>query len=118
MTHDRIIKAFHVQHTDLEKCNTGLQNSISHTYENQMCVRLPIKYYSEIVGSDPQAASSSTSRTTVIEKVLYTYTKFWSTLKEMVLCFYLTEFVREFLCKLERKSSYFSYIILCVNKYE
>ena len=39
-------------------------------------------------------------------------------LKEMVLCFYLTEFVKKFLCKLERKSSYFSYIILCVNKYE
>ena len=44
--------------------------------------------------------------------------KFPHTLKEMVLCIYLTEFVREFLCKLERKSSYFSYIILSVNKYE
>ena len=40
---------------------------------------------------------------------------FKNTLKEIVLCFYLTEFVREFLCKLERKSSYFSYIILCVK---
>ena len=79
MAHDGIIKAFEVQYTDLEKCNTGLQISESHTHEDQMCVRLPIEYYSEIVGSDPQAASSSTSRTTVIEKVLFNYTKFWST---------------------------------------
>ena len=46
------------------------------------------------------------------------YVKSASTLKEMVLCFYLTEFVREFLCKLERKSSYFSYIILCASAAE
>ena len=76
MTHDRIIKAFDVEYTDFEKCNTALQNSMSHTRENQMCVRLPIQKYFEIVGSDSQAASSSTSRTTVIEKVLYTYRKF------------------------------------------
>ena len=39
-------------------------------------------------------------------------------LKEMVLCFYLTEIAKEFLHNLERKPSYFSHIILCVNKYE
>ena len=76
MAHDGIIKAFDVLYTDFEKCNTGLQISESHTHEDQMCVRLPIHEYLEIVGTDSQAASSSTSRTTVIEKVLYTYKKF------------------------------------------